>query len=282
MISLFFKIINREVRMKKSVLVMIVCVVLAGFVFSQNVTLTQPNPGSKWMKGKTYTIQWTRPGRTPSHVEISIVSPESRRFTRVIVKRTPNNGQYKWTIPQDIPAGKFEIRLKTLGGILVARSKVFQILDPQKTMKTMSKRRTPALQALPVLDSSVKNQHTRISQNLIPQTKNKLNKLVKSLYADMKRMKFAEFHQVMLNKAQKSFSNVSQEELNVVMFYSLNEIDKNLRQEIENLQGVADMSQLQMIDLQDAMQKEAQLMQMLSNMMKAMHDTQMSIIRKIK
>jgi len=261
---------------------MTVCIVLMGFLFSQDITVTQPNAGSEWMKGKTYAIQWTRPGRMPSHMEISIMSPENRRFARVIVKRTPNNGQYRWTIPQDIPVGKFEIQLKTVDGTLVARSKVFQILDSQKTMKTMSKRRTPALRTLPVLDPSVKNQHTRISQNLIPQTKNKLNKLAKSLYADMKRMKFAEFHQEALNKARKSFPNVSQKELNVVMFYSLNEIDKNLRQEIENLQGVSDMSQLDMIDLQDAMQKEAQLMQMLSNMMKVMHDTSMSIIRKMK
>jgi len=268
--------------MKKFVLFMTACVFLAGFVFSQNVTLTQPNPGSKWIKGKTYTIQWTRPGRMPSHVEISIVSPENRRFIRVIVKRTPNNGQYKWTIPQDIPAGKYEVWLKTVDGSLVARSKVFQILDPPKTMKTMSKRRTPALRALPPLDPSVKNQHIRINQNLIPQTKSKLNKLVKSLYADMKRMKFAEFHQVALKKARKDFPNASQKELDVVMFYSLNEIDKNLRQEVDNLQGLSDMSQLDMMDLQNAMQKEAQLMQMLSNMLKMMHDTQMAIIRKIK
>ncbi|UCE21013.1 MAG: hypothetical protein JSV46_01900, partial [Candidatus Aminicenantes bacterium] len=256
--------------MKKLVLCMTVCVVLTGFVFSQNITLNQPNPGSKWMKGKTYTIQWTRTGRMTSHVEISIMSPENRGFTRVIIKRTPNNGQYKWTIPQDIPAGKYEVQLKTVGGTFIARSKVFQIFDAEKTIRTVSKKRTPALRALSPLDPSVKKQHTRINQNLIPQTKNKLNKLVKSLYADMKRMDFAEFHQVALNKVRKDFPSASQKELDVVMFYSLNEIDKNLRQEIDNLQGVSDMSQLDMIDLQDAMQKEAQLMQMLSNMMKVM------------
>ena len=210
------------------------------------------------------------------------MSPENRRIARVIVQRTPNNGQYKWTVPQDIPAGKYEVWLKRVDGTLVARSKVFQILDPQKTMKTMSKRRAPALRALPVLDPSVKKQHTRISQNLIPQTKSKLNKLVKSLYADMKRMKFADFHQVALNKARKDFPGVSQKQLDVVMFYSLNEIDKNLRQEIKELQEISDMSQLDMMKLQDAMQKEAQLMQMMSNMMKAMHDTSMAIIRNMK
>ncbi len=268
--------------MKKFIFTVLAVFILIGFVFSQNVTLTQPNSGSKWMKGKTYTIQWTRPGRIPSQIEISIHSPENRRFTRVIVKKTPNNGQYKWTIPQDIPAGKYEVRLKTVEGNSVARSKVFQILDPPKTMRTMSKKRTPTLQTLPPLDPSMKSQHARINQNLIPQTKNKLNRLAKSLYTDMKRMKFAEFHQVALNKVRKNFPYVSQKELDVVMFYSLNEIDKNLRQEIKELQGMSDMSQLDMLKLQDAMNKQAQLMQMMSNLMKMMHDTQMAIIRNIK
>ncbi len=261
---------------------MTACVVLTGFVFLQDVTLTQPNPSSKWMKGKTYTILWTRPGRMPSHVEISIMSPESHRFDRVIVKKTPNNGQYKWTVPQDIPAGKYEVRLRTVDGTFIARSKVFQIFDVEKTIRNVSKKRTPALRALPPLDPSVKNQHTRINQNLIPQTKSKLNKLAKSLYADMKRMPFSEFHQAALNKARKDFPYASQKELDVVMFYSLNEIDKNLRQEIDNLQGQSDMSQLDMMDLQDAMNKQAQLMQMMSNMLKMMHDTSMAIVRNMK
>ena len=99
----------------------------------------------------------------------------------------------------------------------------------------MSKKRTQTLRSLPPLDPSIKSQHVRIEKNLIPQTKNKLNRLAKSLYADMKRMKVTEFHQVALNKAQKNFPYVSQKQLDVIMFYSLNEIDKNLRQEIKDL-----------------------------------------------
>ena len=45
---------------------------------------------------------------------------------------------------------------------------------------------------------------------------------------------------------------------------------------------MSDMSQLDMMKLQDAMNKQAQLMQMMSNIMKMMHDTQMAIIRNIK
>lgn len=244
--------------------------------------MTQPNVGSTWIKGKIYTIKWTRSGRLPSHVEISIMSPENLRFTRVIIKKAPNNGQYKWSIPQDIPAGKYEVQLKTVDGNFVVRSKVFQILDPPKTARIMSKKRSPTLQALPQMDPSIKSQHVRIEKNLIPQTKNKLNKLAKSLYADMKRMKVDEFHQVALNKAQKNFPYASQKQLDVIMFYSLNEIDKNLRQEIKELQGMSDMSQLDMMKLQNAMNMQAQLMQMMSNIMKMMHDTQIAIIRNIK
>jgi hypothetical protein len=52
--------------------------------------------------------------------------------------------------------------------------------------------------------------------------------------------------------------------------------------EIENkLNSIGDDAQLVNIDLQNAMQKQQQLLQILSNISKMMHDTAMAIIRKI-
>ncbi len=45
---------------------------------------------------------------------------------------------------------------------------------------------------------------------------------------------------------------------------------------------MADMQQLDMLGLQNAMNKQAQLMQMMSNIMKASHDTAQAVIRNIK
>ena len=50
----------------------------------------------------------------------------------------------------------------------------------------------------------------------------------------------------------------------------------------DKLGTMADMHQLDMLGLQNAMNKQAQLMQMMSNIMKASHDTAQSVIRNIK
>lgn len=267
--------------MKKLVLCMTACVVLMGFLFSQDITVTQPNAGSEWMKGKTHTIQWTSVAKGPAYVKITIYSPENRR-TRVIVNRSINRERFVWNVPQDLLPGNYEVRLSTVGDKLLARSKVFKILEPAKTIKRVSRVQTSSVRSLTPLDPGIKKQQVRIEQNLNPRTKSRMNKMAESLYEDMKRMPISEFHQVVLSKARKEFPNASQEELNVAVFYSISKIDTKLREEAGKADTLSDMSQMSMIDLQDAMQKEAQLMQMLSNMMKVMHDTSMSIIRKMK
>lgn len=50
----------------------------------------------------------------------------------------------------------------------------------------------------------------------------------------------------------------------------------------DKLGTMADMQQLDMLGLQNAMNKQAQLMQMMSNIMKASHDTAQAVIRNIK
>ncbi len=47
-------------------------------------------------------------------------------------------------------------------------------------------------------------------------------------------------------------------------------------------QDPGDMSQMDMIELQEVMNKQAQLMQMMSNLQKMMNDTAMAIIRNLK
>jgi len=260
---------------------MTACVVLVGFLFSQDVTVTQPNAGSEWMKGKTYAIQWKSAAKEPAYVKITIYSPENHR-TRVIVKRSINRGKFVWNVPRDLLPGNYEVRLSTVGGKLLARSKMFKILEPAKTIKRVSRVQTSSVRSLTPLDPGIKKQQVRLEQNLDPRTKSRLNKLAESLYADMKRMPISEFHKVVLSKARKEFPNASQEELNVAVFYSISKIDTKLREEAGKADTLSDMSQLDMIDLQDAMQKEAQLMQMMSNMLKMMHDTSMAIIRNMK
>ena len=50
----------------------------------------------------------------------------------------------------------------------------------------------------------------------------------------------------------------------------------------DQLASLTEMSQTDMLELQDAMNKQAQLMQMMSNIMKNMHDTAKAIIQNLK
>lgn len=66
----------------------------------------------------------------------------------------------------------------------------------------------------------------------------------------------------------------------------LKRVNKSLEDEIADLerrlQTVGDDSQLANIDLQNALQKQQQTIQMLSNISKLMHDTATGVIRNIR
>ncbi len=269
--------------MKKFIVCIFAVFILMGFMFSQKVSFSQPNADSKWMTGRTHTIQWAESGRFPAYVKLSLHEPGERSIVKVIVRRTRNNGEYEWTIPGDAPPGHYEVWLTTLDETLIARSKAFEIVSAARKTRTLLPKRDAASRSLAPVNPSLKNQYLRIKQNLNPATKSRLGEMAKSLYEDAKSMNFSQFNQLAASRIRKDFPNVSQRESEVILFYALNEIDTQLRSEIEQSQKtVSDMSQMDMIDLQNAMQKEAQLMQMLSNMLKMMHETSMSIIRNIK
>ncbi len=268
--------------MKKFVLCMIACVVLTGFVFSQGMIVIQPDSSSEWMKGKMYSIQWRISGKAPAYVKLTIYSPENRR-TRVIMKRTVNNGKWKWTVPQDIPPGNYEIRLSTEDGKLLARSRMFKISEPVKMMRSVTRVRTSAVRSLPPIDPEIKGQHVRVEQNLNPRTKNRLDNMAKSLYDDLMKMGFSEFHQVALNKVRKEFPNASEPEMDVVMFYVMAEIELKLRQEVEDIQKSRDFSSGNSRAMFENMnQKTTQLWNLLSTVLKTMKEMRLSIIRNLR
>jgi len=269
--------------MKKFNLCIFAVFILMGFVFPQNVSFTQPNADSKWMTGRTHTIQWAESGKFPAYVKLSLHEPGERSIVKVIVRKARNNGKYEWTIPGDVPPGNYEVWLTTLDETLIARSKAFEIVSPARKTRTLLPKRAKASRSLAPVNPSLKDQHLRIKQNLNPGTKSRLDEMARSLYEDAKSMNFSQFNQLVASRIRKDFPNVSQRESEVILFYALNEIDTKLRSEIEQSQStVAGMPEMDMMDLQNAMQRETQLMQMLSNMLKMMHETSMSIIRKIK
>ena len=269
--------------MKKFILCICALFILMGFVFSQKVSFSQPKADSKWTAGKKHTIQWAESGKFPAYVKLSLHDPGERSIVKVIIRRTRNNGKYEWTIPGDVPPGNYEVWLTTVDETLIARSEAFEIVSPAMMTRTSPLKQAAVPRSLAPVNPTLKKQHLRIKQNLNFGTKSRLDEMARSLYEDAKSMNLSEFNQAVASRIRKDFPHVSQRESEVILFYALNEIDTQLRSEIERSQStVADMSEMDMLDLQNAMQKEAQLMQMLSNMLKIMHETSMSIIRNIK
>ena len=63
--------------------------------------------------------------------------------------------------------------------------------------------------------------------------------------------------------------------------HSLNQFDNEISRWESQLNSIGDDAQLANVDLQNMLQKQQQILQMMSNVSKMTHDTLMSIIRKI-
>ena len=77
-------------------------------------------------------------------------------------------------------------------------------------------------------------------------------------------------------------SDGSYEIIETTRVMSKRQVEKLIENMETQLNTIADMNQMDMLALQDAMNKQAQLMQMMSNIMKQMHDTANAIIRNLK
>ena len=70
--------------------------------------------------------------------------------------------------------------------------------------------------------------------------------------------------------------------IEVTQTVTKSQVESLLEQMTMQLETISDMTQMDMLNLQDAMNKQAQLMQMMSNIMKMFHDTAKSIIQNLR
>ncbi|MHA2043133.1 MAG: zinc-ribbon domain-containing protein [Candidatus Thorarchaeota archaeon] len=85
------------------------------------------------------------------------------------------------------------------------------------------------------------------------------------------KFKIVEREDSLLTSAEKAKSYIDQAE----------ELEGRIKDWEDRLSEMGDDSQLANIDLQNAMQKQQQTIQMLSNISKVLHDTALAVIRKI-
>ena len=128
---------------------------------------------------------------------------------------------------------------------------------------------TRNLRKLHLASSPVRNLYKKFDQSISPAGKSKLDEIVKTL-KDTPNLNAMNYHQTVETAGKKIFPKLTPEEFDVVKFLIYYKWSKAM-----------DDSQLANIDLQSALQKQQQTMQMMSNVSKMLHDTSMAVIRKI-
>jgi len=133
------------------------------------------------------------------------------------------------------------------------------------------------IRKLNLTSSATRKLYKKFDQSISPAGTTKYDELVKSL-RETPNLNVKNFHQTLDKETKKKFPHLKLEEFDVAKFVAL---QKYIEQLEENLQSVGEDAQMGNIDMQSALEKQQQTLQMLSNVSKMLHDTSMAIIRKI-
>jgi hypothetical protein len=111
-------------RLPGAIVLLALCVVTAGFVSAQTITVTKPTdfPSEPYCMGKTYPITWTTTGSLPNQVRITLRNATSTAEVALIADPAPNNGTYMWTLPTNLADGKYVVRVKAKGAAVYGDS----------------------------------------------------------------------------------------------------------------------------------------------------------------
>ena len=108
--------------MKKAILfAALAALILCLPAWGQTIRVTSPNGSSAWSIDSTYSITWTRSGAMPNAVTIRLRvagSNNSDPAALVIAASADNSGSQgtlSWRIPETVAAGRYFIRVKTVG-----------------------------------------------------------------------------------------------------------------------------------------------------------------------
>ena len=98
---------------------------------SPAMIVTSPRKTDLWCVGTKHAIQWKKWCAIPGNVTIALRtegSPASAAPRLVIATGAVNNGYYpEWTIPNDIEAGNYFIRVRTDDATVIGDGEVFKI-----------------------------------------------------------------------------------------------------------------------------------------------------------
>ncbi len=100
--------------MRKTLAVAAGCLLAAGFLSAQSVTVVKPAAGETVTAGSGYTIVWTKSGTLAATVRISLRNAQTLAETALIAAGAPNSGSFGWQMPGNVPPGSYRVRVSVL------------------------------------------------------------------------------------------------------------------------------------------------------------------------
>ncbi len=88
------------------------------YLISHDTYVYVPNGGEEWQVGKAYIIKW-RPDGYGSYSEVSLYYSTDKVHYNLI-DNTYNDGEYEWTVPQDIDADYIWIKVEKVSKALLS------------------------------------------------------------------------------------------------------------------------------------------------------------------
>jgi hypothetical protein len=106
--------VSLEETMKRAILVLALQAFILAPLAAAEIHVTAPAPGAKWFIGGTHTITWNSAG-VAGPLAIKLFAAGAPRMPILsITDNTDNSGTFSWTIPGTLPAGRYQVRVRTV------------------------------------------------------------------------------------------------------------------------------------------------------------------------
>ncbi len=113
--------------MKRILGLVVLLLLVFGLAGAASITVVQPSGLEPWYQGSPYVITWTKDGAMPAQVRITLRNANTLAEVKLIADPAPNTGSYPWTVPADVPAGSYKVRVKVKDAAVSDDSVAFTI-----------------------------------------------------------------------------------------------------------------------------------------------------------
>jgi hypothetical protein len=102
----------------------------AGFLRGETIVVKNPPYPNGYALGnsESHMINWSADFALTGHVRIELRNTNSTATMLTVATSYPNTGRYRWTIPENVVAGRYHIRVTFLSGGLYDDSDPFSIM----------------------------------------------------------------------------------------------------------------------------------------------------------